>query len=99
MTFKLITTHIQGIYANKLNVPCSNAYIIAEDTDYLGTHKGQQAKYQLDKFGAYNFVLREGYSNIYYLENNDSNMIKLGLVRINESDFKKVYTIEELLNK
>lgn len=89
-----ITTQLQGYMTDPINKPLVNGIIIVESVI-----SGLRAKYKLDTYGKYNFVIREGKHYIFASKSESDPEYKLGEVNVTANDFRKVYTIEELINK
>lgn len=99
MNYPVITTSLVGTLLKTNAEPYSNAEVIIEMTDADNSFIGMRSSAYCDEKGKYSFKIMGGYYNLYILENPDAVETKIGKVHVSPSDYDRVYTIEELLNK
>ena len=89
--------HCKGVLTNSCDVPLKYGYIVIERTDEEYSVGLGRTRYKLDDMGNYDFFLKEGYYNIYSMEDRDATGYLLGKAHVLNSDTYTTCTVEVLI--
>ena len=89
--------HCIGTITNDCDMPLKYGYIVIERTDEDYVSKNGRTAYKLNNVGNYDFFLKEGYYNLYSLENKDATSVLLGKAHVKPEDTYVTCTVEELI--
>lgn len=91
--------HCKGVLTNNCDIPLKYGYIVIERTDEEYSVGLGRTRYHLDDSGSYDFFLKEGYYNIYSMEDRDATGYLLGKAHVLPSDTYITCTIEALITR
>lgn len=91
--------HCKGTITNDCDMPLKYGYIVIERTDEDYVSKNGRTAYKLNNVGDYDFFLKEGYYNLYSLENKDATSVFLGMAYVKPEYTYVTCTVEELIAK